>query len=137
MRTVEITEDSIAEIAASVPPGTPVTMLNLLRYRQQAHYENGSDLPPCTGREAYMTRYAPAVTSMVIERGARIVWAGAVAGHPICPVDERWDDVLIVEYPDREVIAGMLSSPAYQAQVHHRTAALEDSRLIVMLQHQP
>lgn len=137
MRTVEITKEAIAELAASAPRNTPITMLNLLRYRQQAHYANGSDLPPCSGREVYMTRYAAAVTPLVIERGARIIWSGSVAGHPVCPDDERWDDILIVEYPDSDSITGLLSDPAYLAQVHHRTAALEDSRLITMLQHDP
>lgn len=133
MRTIEITREAIAEIGACVPPGTPITMLNLLRYRELAKYAAGVDLPPCSGRDAYMTRYAAAVTPMIVECGARVVWSGSVAGHPVCPVDERWDEVLIVEYPDSDAIAGLLSDPAYEAQVHHRTAALEDSRLIAML----
>ena len=50
----------------------------------------------------------------------------------MCPDDERWDDVLIVQYPDAATIAAMFNDPAYQAIVKHRTAALEDSRLMPM-----
>jgi len=38
--------------------------------------------------------------------------------------------VLLVEYPSREAFASMIQSSAYAAIVHHRTAALRDSRLI-------
>lgn len=131
MRTVGITPAAIAELAQAVPTGEPVTMLNLLRFRDTALYED-EDLPPCSGREAYYKRYAPVATEMVMARGGKVIWAGRAAAHTVCPPDERWDDILIVEYPGAAVIAGMFNDPAYQAVVKHRTAALVDSRLITM-----
>ena len=44
---------------------------------------------------------------------------------------ETWDEVLLVEYPSRDAFVAMVQSPAYQAIVHHRSAALRDARLIV------
>ena len=130
MRTVTISEAALAELERQVPQGVPVTMLNLLRFRDTADYGPNDTLAPCSGRAAYYERYAPAVTPMVMALGGRVVWAGSVLGHPVCPNDERWDDMLVVEYPDIESILGMFRSPDYQAQVMHRTAALADSRLI-------
>lgn len=131
MRTVAITPEAVAELARVLPAGEPVTMLNLLRFRETAHYE-GDDLPPCSGRDAYYKRYAPVATELVVARGGKVIWAGRAAGHTVCPPDERWDDILIVEYPDSAVVAAMFNDPAYQAVVKHRTAALADSRLIPM-----
>ena len=131
MRTVEITPEAVAELARALPPGEPVTMLNLLCFRETAQYE-GDDLPPCSGRDAYYKRYAPVATELVVARGGKVIWAGRAAGHTVCPPDERWDDILIVEYPDVAVVAAMFNDPAYQAVVKHRTAALVDSRLIPM-----
>ena len=107
-----------------------LVFLNLLRFRDTADYGPNDTLAPCSGRAAYYERYAPAVTPMVMALGGRVVWAGSVLGHPVCRDDERWDDMLVVEYPDIESILGMFRSPDYQAQVMHRTAALTDSRLI-------
>lgn len=132
MRTVAITPDAIAALAEALPPGEPVTMLNLLRFRDQAQYADGDEAAPCSGREAYYGRYAPVATPMVMARGGSVMWAGRVAGHTVCPDDERWDDALIVQYPDISAIAGLFTDPAYQAVVKHRTAALEDSRLLPM-----
>ncbi|MES2493206.1 MAG: DUF1330 domain-containing protein [Pseudomonadota bacterium] len=131
VRTVEITPAAIAELAQALPSGQPVTMLNLLRFRDAAQY-NGEDLPPCSGRDAYYKRYAPVATGLVVALGGKVIWAGQAAGHTVCPPDERWDDILIVEYPDVAAIAGLFRDPAYQAVVKHRTAALVDSRLIPM-----
>lgn len=132
MRTVAITPDAIEALATALPVGQPVTMLNLLRFRDEAQYAAGEDDAPCSGREAYYARYAPVATPMVVARGGKVIWAGRVAGHTVCPDDERWDDVLIVQYPDAATIAAMFNDPAYQAIVKHRTAALEDSRLMPM-----
>lgn len=58
MRTVEITADALDAANRIVPADTPVMMINLLRYRDQADYGDRTDVTPCSGREAYR-RYAP------------------------------------------------------------------------------
>ena len=51
----------------------------------------------------------------------------------IGPVEERWDEVLLVEYPSVKAFLEMVNSDAYQSIVYHRTAALKDSRLIPII----
>ncbi len=46
------------------------------------------------------------------------------------PTTERWDDALLVQYPSKQAFLRMIGDPDYQAITVHRTAALEDSRLI-------
>lgn len=41
-------------------------------------------------------------------------------------------DVLLVRYPSRAALLGMIASDACRAIGHHRAAALEDSRLIAL-----
>jgi uncharacterized protein (DUF1330 family) len=55
---------------------------------------------------------------------------GKVKGLLIAPPDESWDEVLIVKYPDVKTFVTMVESQEYKKVVKHRTAALEDSRLI-------
>jgi hypothetical protein len=50
----------------------PVTMINLIKYREQSLDGNG------TGRQAY-ARYTKPVQKLVEARGGKILWAGPVA----------------------------------------------------------
>jgi uncharacterized protein (DUF1330 family) len=47
---------------------------------------------------------------------------------------DRWDSVVLVEYPSRRAFLDMVSSPEYQAIAGRRTDALTDSRLIACTQ---
>ena len=60
MNTVEITLQALHDAERAIPPGQPVYMLNLLRYRAHARYEGGFDAAPCSGREAFHERYRQA-----------------------------------------------------------------------------
>jgi len=130
MHTVSIEADRVAAAAALIPDGQPVVMINLLRYRAQADYGERKDQLPCTGREAYFDRYAPVATGIVLANGGRVFWLGKVLATVVGPAEEQWHDALLVEYPDFECLQRVFREPAYQAIVFHRTAALEDSRLI-------
>lgn len=107
----------------------PLTMLNLLRYRETADYSEHSTETPCSGKRAYQ-RYAEAVFPLLEKVSARVVFMGAAGDTVIGPSAERWDDVLLVEYPNRQAFNDMSSSTAYQAIAYHRAAALSDSRLV-------
>jgi uncharacterized protein (DUF1330 family) len=109
----------------------PVVMLNLLRFREQASYPEGSAHAPCSGREAY-ARYGVEAVKHVAAVGGKPIWMGEAQLTIIGPSDEPWDDVLLVEYPSRKAFLTMASNPDYLACSVHRTAALADSRLIAM-----
>lgn len=134
--TIEPTGDQLRAFAADAANIAPITMLNLLRYRAQADYSQHPHETPCSGREAY-GRYAQAVAPCLAAVGARAVFAGAAAASLIGPTDERWDDVLLVEYPSGQALLTMLGSPEYRAIGHHRHAALADSRLVPLRGGQP
>ena len=60
MNPIEITLQALDAAEQAIPSGQPFYMLNLLRYRAQARYEDGFDAAPCSGREAFNERYRPA-----------------------------------------------------------------------------
>ena len=130
MQTVIFDEPDLAKtFAGFADDGGPVCMLNLLRYRELADYAGHSDQPRRTGREAYQ-RYVELAFPIIGAAGVRMVFMGTCLAHVIAPPAERWDDMLLVEYPTRSAFVDALSSPEYRAVVFHRTAGLQDSRLI-------
>jgi uncharacterized protein (DUF1330 family) len=130
MRTVDIDPAAVLATAAALPKDRPVVMINLLRYRERAEYGNRTEFSPCSGRDAYYQRYAPVSTPLVMAEGGKVTWFGHVVGRVIAPPHEVWDDVILVEYPHFECLQRVFANPKYQAVVIHRTAALEDSRLL-------
>ena len=48
----------------------------------------------------------------------------------IGPDDKEWDIAFVARYPDAGAFMAMITNPDYQAIVHHRTLAMEDSRLM-------
>ena len=128
-RTVEPSPERLQGFLAKLDDATPLVMINLLRYRERAQYPAGAGADPCSGREAY-GRYAAVALQKVASVGGRLVWMGRVAASVIAPEGEEWHDAVLVEYPSRKAFLAMIALPDYQAAVLHRTAALEDSRLI-------
>lgn len=107
-------------------------MLNLLRFRDQADYSSYPDLAPAapiSGRDAYDI-YARHTLPFLLEAGGRVGLLGEGGHYLIGPADDRWDRVMIVEYPSVEAFLGMASNDDYLAGIGHRSAALEDSRLL-------
>ena len=96
----------------------PVTMLNLVKYRDRSLDGEGS------GREAYQ-RYTQRAQDFVESRGGRVLWAGVVAEAALqdgLTGDEvDWDWALLVYYPDRSAFIDMVTSPEYLAANEHRS----------------
>jgi uncharacterized protein (DUF1330 family) len=124
-------EREALEALAKLPDDEPVVMLNLLRFRAQAEYPQGSGHAPCTGREAYR-RYGEKAFRHVQTVGGNAVWMGEVQITLIGPTDDAWDEMVLVQYPSRRAFLQMVADPDYLASTVHRTAALADSRLIAM-----
>lgn len=111
---------------AELPDSGPIWMLNLIRLRKSARYE---DRREATGAEAY-AEYGRASEIYFKEVGGRIVWSGTPEAVLIGPDDERWDLAFIAEYPNAAAFIDMVKNDGYQAIVHHRQAAVKTSRLI-------
>jgi uncharacterized protein (DUF1330 family) len=126
---IEPSPERFQRFLASADDGSPVVMINLLRYRERATYPDGFEAEPCSGREAYQ-RYGAVAASKVASVGGRMLWMGAVRASVIAPDGEEWDDAILVEYPSRAAFLRMVAMPDYRASAVHRSAALADSRLI-------
>lgn len=131
-RTVDPTREDLQRLAAEVPPGVPVVMLNLLRFRERAAYPAGQGEPGASGRSAYAA-YSREIQPILRRVGGQPLWRGEAKSAPIAPEGETWDEVLLVSYPSVGAFLEMVTSPDYRAITFHRTAALEDSRLIATL----
>lgn len=129
---IDPTRDSVKRFAEDFPAATPVVMLNLLRFREQAAYLDSS-VPACSGRKAY-AQYSKLIEPILAAAGGKVLWGGNSFSALIAPPGEAWDEVLLVQYPSKEAFLDMVQSTDYQAIVHHRTAALEDSRLVPNVQ---
>ena len=133
MRAIEMNTEELSAAAAALPADQPVFMINLVGYREQADYGERADAAPCSGREAYLERYVPAFNKIVADlgiKGINLFYTGAVIGQLVAPPDEKWNDVVFVEYPNFAAFLRVYESSEYQKEAEfHRTAALEDSRL--------
>ena len=132
MQITELFAGAIQAAGAAIPAGTPVVMLNLLRYHPQANYgDTVPGLAPCSGSEAYHQRYVPAFGELAQGQGIQPVWVGRALARLVGPAGEQWDEIALVEYPSFEAFRQLVESPAYHAQAApHRLAALADWRLI-------
>jgi uncharacterized protein (DUF1330 family) len=110
----------------------PVGLLNLLKFRETALYAPESGETPCSGVEAYR-RYGEAVAPILEALGAVVYLSGL--RELIGPSDE-WDMAFVVRYPSGHAYRSLRGIPAYQAIVHHRQAAVADSRLMLMQFHE-
>lgn len=131
MPVTEIDPAGLDAAVAALPAGEPLLMLNLLRFKDEADYGDDTDLAPCTGREAYFTRYVPAFSETVRPYGgSELVFAGDVVARVVGTVDDVWDTVALVQYPNIEAFRSLIADSAYvTTAAPHRVAALADWRL--------
>ena len=134
MATVNPSQEELRKVLQETPKDQPVVMLKLLRFRDQAAYKD--DTENCSGRDAYK-RYMDEAAECVRSVGAEVIWSGRSVGSLIAPPDESWDQVLLVRYPSINAFLAMIESPEYKGVVKHRTAALEDSRLVANVEGAP
>jgi uncharacterized protein (DUF1330 family) len=115
----------------ALPRDTPIQMLNLIRFKAVADYpeDHPNHAKGMTGAEAYRA-YGQGLAPFLGKLGGRQVWAGRPETVVTGPPDERWDLAFIIEYAGSSAFMAMVTDPDYKEIVKHRTAAVEDSRLI-------
>lgn len=109
-----------------------IVMLNLLKFRQTADYTNLEGLRPdkeISGEEAYRL-YMEKTLPELEKAGSRIVYYGKSKDFLIGPESEKWDAVLLVEHASVLKFMEFAQNENYLKNAGHRTAALEDSRLL-------
>jgi hypothetical protein len=117
----------------------PVVMLNLLRFRDIADYSATPDLAPekpISGAEAY-DRYIAHTIPYLIESGGELLFLGEGGAFLIGPQAERWDKAMLVRQRSVEAFMAFATNEAYLAGIGHRTAAVEDSRVLPLVEMAP
>ena len=114
------------EVFKSLPRDEPVMMLNMLKFRDKAAYEDGRE---ATGAEAY-AEYGRSSGPIFERVGGEIIWRGRPEVMVIGPADKQWDMMFIARYPTAGAFLEMVTDPDYRIAVKHRQAAVLDSRLI-------
>lgn len=122
-------EPEDAQLKAFLELGdTPVSMLNLLKFRKNAAYPDGRDAD-ISGREAYF-RYAIPMTKLVLDAGGTLDFSGDALPLLVGEMDEAWDMVAIMTYPSPKTLAEISLTPEFQEIALHRKAGLEGQLLI-------
>ena len=101
----------------------PISMVNLLKYKEKAIYDDGRDTN-LSGEEAYGL-YAAEVLNLVEKYGGEFLFAGKVNRLMLGEVEEMWDSIAIAKYPNRKAMFEMTMDPEYQKIHVHRDAGLE------------
>jgi hypothetical protein len=110
----------------------PVVMLNLLRFRAVADYSAHPELAPATpiSGTAAFDRYVAHTLPYLRESGGELLFLGEGGRFLIGPAEERWDRAMLVRQSSVQSFMAFASHAGYLAGIGHRTAALEDSRLL-------
>ncbi|HKT26716.1 DUF1330 domain-containing protein [Dyella sp.] len=116
-----------------------IVMLNLLRFRDVADYSATPALAPpkpISGAEAFH-RYVEHTLPYLRKSGGDLLFLGSGGAFLIGPSEERWDMAMLVRQQSVESFFAFASHQAYLAGIVHRTAALEDSRLLPLSEVMP
>lgn len=107
-------------------------MLNMLRFREEADYSKNPELAPespISGREAFQ-RYVDHTRPFLEESGGEVIFTGEGGSYLIGPETQRWDMIMLVRQHSLQSFLQFASNLDYLKGIGHRTAALEDSRLL-------
>ena len=120
----EVMPTSAERIEEMMQPGPdgPIYMVNLLKFKDKAEYEDGRETD-LTGFEAYQL-YGRAVSQIIRDYGGEVQFAANVTFLSLGQVEELWDEVAIAKYPNRGALLAMSSSEEWRAASVHRTAGL-------------
>lgn len=113
-----------------------VVMLNLLRFRETADYSATPQLAPeiaISGADAFQL-YIAHTLPFLRESGGELLFLGSGGPFLIGPQTDRWDMAMLVRQQSVEAFLAFATNEAYLAGIGHRTAALEDSRLLPLSQ---
>jgi hypothetical protein len=131
IKYLEPTQESGARLFSKNIQGE-VTMLNLLKFRKIADYSENPELDTgdqISGEHAYQ-KHMDQTLPYLKESGGKIVFEGRCDRYLIGPEYEEWDYMLLIQQSSLQSFLAFASNSAYLKVLGHRTAALEDSRLL-------
>jgi len=104
-------------------PDGPVFMINLVKFKDKAVYEDNRDTS-LSGREAYRL-YGQEVVKMLPKYNAEFVFGTHITELIIGEVEELWDEIAVVKYASRKDLLDMTSSQEWKNINVHRLAGIE------------
>ena len=134
-RYLDVTQEAGAAFFSRNITG-PVIMLNLLRFRDVADYSATPELmpdEPISGAAAYQ-KYIDHTVPFLAESSGELMFLGKGGSYLIGPPEEQWDLVMLVRQNSLSDFMAFSTNEAYLAGMGHRTAALEDSRLLPIIE---
>lgn len=132
---LEVTQEAGAALFSRNITGE-VTMLNLLRFRDVADYSANPELAPAepiSGAAAFQ-KYIHHTLPFLKQSGGDLTFIGEGGRFLIGPQDEKWDLVMLVRQNSLADFMAFSTNQEYLAGLGHRTAALEDSRLLPIVE---
>jgi uncharacterized protein (DUF1330 family) len=100
----------------------PIAMINLLKFREKAQYEDGRDTD-LTGEQAYAI-YMDEVVGHLKKVGGEVSFGGSINRLMLGEVEELWDKTFIAKYPSKKAMLKMVTDPDYLESNKHRVAGL-------------
>lgn len=121
-------------ILMSLPPETPLAVLNLFEFNDLASYqpedpEFGTKAANVSGKVAYH-RYSEIAGNTIHELGGRVVFSAVADQVLIGPENSNWHEAAIMYFPSRGTFIQMMSDPNFQQASRHRKAALKRHQMI-------
>jgi uncharacterized protein (DUF1330 family) len=128
--TTNPTDEQIQALMQGPAQGS-IRMINLLKFKAKAEYEDGTDGGCANGMEAYL-RYGAALNDGILDAaGATLVYSEPVVLGVIGDASAvDFDVIAIVNYPSRQAFLDMAASRDYLDAHKHREAGLERQLLI-------
>ena len=100
----------------------PISMINLLKFKEKAEYEDGRDTN-LTGEQAYAI-YGQEVVEHLKKVGGELIFGGSINRLMLGEVEELWDKAFIAKYPSKKAMLKMITDPDYLESNKHRIAGL-------------
>ena len=116
----------------NLPDDGPFQMLNLIKLREKAVYDDGRII---SGEEAYRI-YNQLSEPIFKSKGGRIFASWDPQLVLVGPEGSHWDIIDVAEWPGMSAFAEMVTDPEYEKIMFHRQAAVEDCRLIKLKQNE-
>jgi hypothetical protein len=112
-----------------------VVMLNLLKFRARADYSATPELAPpepISGEYAYR-KYMQHTLPHLEKSGGKVFYYGEGGEFLIGPSEEHWDAAMLIRQASIAAFLAFAANKDYLSGIGHRSAALEDSRLLPLI----
>lgn len=133
MQLNELTAAAMDAAAPAIGDG-PVTMVNLVWFRDMLAYDAGVEGAKSDVRSAYYEGYAGAFVGVAQElgvQGVEVVFVGSRKDGLVAGTDDDWDDIVIVRYRSFADFRKIVESEQYLSKASpHRVASIANWRLV-------